>query len=265
MLSRDQLDQPWDKNTIVDPREIERFAALAEEWWKPEGKFKTIHDFNAQRVGFIQDKIATHFGIEANNGFRFEGIDILDVGCGAGLVSEPLAAKGANVVGIDATAKNIEIARNHAAQFARKVDYRHCLSSHVVETGVQFDVVLNLEVIEHVANPGQLMLECCHLLKPGGIMIIGTLNRTVRSFLLAIVAAEYIIRWLPVGTHDWRRFFRPKEIIGMLVKNGLVNCQTTGLVYNLIVKRWRLSTNYSVNYLLVAEKNPPAHKSLDTF
>ena len=256
MFSRDQLDEPWDHATTVDPKEIAQFNALAEEWWKPKGKFRTVHEFNAERRDFILKQVMTHFEITKDCTSFLKELNILDVGCGAGLISEPLAAAGAHVVGIDAAAKNIEIAKQHAAQSGHVVDYRHCLSEHVLQTKEQFDVVLNLEVIEHVADPEQLMADCCHLLKPGGLIIIATLNRTIKSFLFAIVGAEYIMRWLPIGTHSWGRFFCPQEIIDMLTPHDLSNCKTTGLVYSPLFRRWRLSQNTSVNYLLVAEKKP---------
>ena len=255
MLSRDHLDPPWDQSTAVDSKEIARFNALAEEWWKPKGKFRTVHEFNDARRQFILKQLTVHFGITKVGTSFLKELKILDVGCGAGLISEPLAAAGAQVVGIDAASKNIEIAKNHAAQSGQHVDYRHCLSEHLMETGERFDVVLNLEVIEHVVHPDKLMSDCCHLLKPGGIIIIATLNQTIKSFLFAIVGAEYIMRWIPIGTHDWRRFFRPQVIIDMLTPHGLSNFKTMGLVYNPLIRRWRLSHNISVNYLLVAEKN----------
>ena len=254
MLSRDQLDRSLNKATTVDPKEINKFNALAEEWWKPRGKFRTVHEFNDARRQFILKQVTAHYGITKVGTSFLKELNILDVGCGAGLISEPLAAAGAHVVGIDAAFKNIEIAKKHAIQSGHYVDYRHCLSEHVLETEERFDVVLNLEVIEHVADPEQLMSDCCHLLKPGGIIIIATLNQTIKSFLFAIVGAEYIMRWLPIGTHDWWRFFSPQEIIDMLTPHGLSNCKTMGLVYNPLIRRWRLSQNTSVNYLLVAEK-----------
>ena len=254
MFSRDQLDRPLNQATTVDTNEIKKFNELAEEWWKPKGKFRAIHKFNDARRQFILKQLTAHFRITKIGISFLKKLNILDVGCGAGLISEPLAAAGAHVVGIDAASKNIEIAKKHAAQSGLNVDYRHCLSEHVLETGERFDVVLNLEVIEHVADPKQLMSDCCHLLKPGGIIIIATLNQTLKSFLFAIVGAEYIMRWLPIGTHDWRHFFRPQEIIDMLTPHGLSNCKSMGLAYNPLIKRWRLTQNTSVNYLLVAEK-----------
>ena len=212
MLTKDQLDDAVMASDTVDPVEIARFTSLAKEWWNPNGKFRAIHKFNPVRRDYILNAISEHFGLKLSGRRALVGLDILDVGCGAGLLCEPLAEQGAHVVGIDATARNADVARLHALEQALPIDYRHCLAEHVRETGERFDVVLNTEVIEHVANPEKLLADCAALVKPGGIMVVATLNRTLRSFVLAIVGAEYILRWLPRGTHDWRRFRRPKEI-----------------------------------------------------
>lgn len=254
MLIRDELDQPWDHKANVDSNEIERFEALADEWWNPDGKFHTVHKFNEERLRFIIQRILTHFRHAPDSRRSIEGLNILDVGCGAGLVSEPLAAAGASVVGIDATSRNIKIAHNHAVQSGQHVDYRHCLTEHLLKKESRFDVVLNLEVIEHVADPARLMSECCRLLTPGGLMIVATLNRTLLSFLVAIIGAEYVLHWLPVGTHDWRRFLHPQELTDMMTSHNMTNHETIGITYNPLIRRWRISSNSSVNYLLVAEK-----------
>ena len=254
MLKKDHLDQPWNHARTVDPGEIERFTALAAEWWKPDGKFRTIHKFNPVRRDYIVGQIARHLGRDPNGDSPFAGLRILDVGCGAGLLCEPLAALGATVVGIDATARNIEIARWHAAESHLVLDYRHCLAEHVVETGERFDVVLNTEVVEHVAEPRQLMRECSELVAPGGILIVATLNRTLRAFLLAIIGAEYVLRWLPKGTHDWRRFLKPAEIGAMIRQHGLSLKAVVGVSYNPLHDRWRLSGDASVNYIMLAKK-----------
>ncbi|MDJ0948840.1 MAG: bifunctional 2-polyprenyl-6-hydroxyphenol methylase/3-demethylubiquinol 3-O-methyltransferase UbiG [Alphaproteobacteria bacterium] len=254
MLVKDHLDQPWPDAATVDPAEVERFTALAEEWWKPDGKFRAMHKFNPVRRDYIVDRIADHFGRDVSADAPFAGLAILDVGCGAGLLCEPLAAHDAHVIGIDATARNVEIARWHAAESGLTVDYRHCLAAHVLEQGERFDVVLNTEVVEHVSDPEQLMKECSALVKPGGIMIVATLSRTLRAFLLAIVGAEYVLRWLPKGTHDWRRFLRPDEISAMVGRHGLETKDVTGVSFNPIADRWRLSGDTGVNYMLLAAK-----------
>lgn len=254
MLSKDRLGRPWPQSKTVDPKEIARFTALAEEWWNPNGKFRPIHRFNPVRLDYIVDRITRHFGRDGGDEAGFTGLKILDVGCGAGLLCEPLAERGAHIVGIDATARNIEIARWHAAQRGLDVDYRHCLAEHVLKTGERFDVVLNTEVVEHVADPEQLMKECADLVMPGGILVVATLNRTLRSFLLAIIGAEYLLRWLPKGTHDWKRFLRPDEVRGMIERHGLESREVTGVSFNPIADRWRLSGDSSVNYMLLASK-----------
>ena len=254
MLIKDTLDQPWGQNAQVDPAEIARFEAYAEEWWKPDGKFKTVHEFNRARWGHVQAQIDQHFHCPEDGSAPLEGLRVLDVGCGAGLLSEPLATAGANVVGIDATARNIEVARRHASQSGVDVDYRHCLAEHVLADQEMFDVVLNMEVIEHVAEPAALMAVCCQLVRPGGLMMVATLNRTLRSFVVAIVGAEYVLRWLPIGTHQWRRFQRPQEISAMIEPHGLDVTNTVGLSFSPFGAKWVLSQDCGVNYLLCAAK-----------
>ncbi|UCH75143.1 MAG: bifunctional 2-polyprenyl-6-hydroxyphenol methylase/3-demethylubiquinol 3-O-methyltransferase UbiG [Rhodospirillales bacterium] len=254
MLKKDQIDSPWPESGTVDPKQIERFEKLAEEWWKPEGKFRVAHKFNAVRRDYLVSRIARHFGRNPGNEDTLSGVRILDVGCGAGLFCEPLAKRGAEVVGIDPTARNIEIARWHAAQEGLSIEYRHGLAEHVVATGERFDVVVNAEVVEHVADPQQLMKDCGDLVKPGGLLLVATLNRTARAFLLAIVGAEYVLRWLPKGTHEWHRFLRPDEIRGMLRRSGLRTTEIVGVSYSPIADRWRLSRDTGVNFMLLAAK-----------
>ena len=254
MLTKDQLDDAVMASDTVDPVEIARFTSLAKEWWNPNGKFRVIHKFNPVRRDYILNAISEHFGLKLSGRRALVGLDILDVGCGAGLLCEPLAEQGAHVVGIDATARNADVARLHALEQALPIDYRHCLAEHVRETGERFDVVLNTEVIEHVANPEKLLADCAALVKPGGIMVVATLNRTLRSFVLAIVGAEYILRWLPRGTHDWRRFRRPKEISDMLARHGHETRDVRGVSFIPWANRWRLSNDESVNYMLLAAK-----------
>ncbi len=254
MLTKDQLDGNVMASDTVDPAEIARFTSLAEEWWNPNGRFRAIHKFNPVRRDYILNAISIHFVLKLSDRYPLAGLNILDVGCGAGLLCEPLAEQGAHVVGIDATARNVDVARLHASAQALPIDYRHCLAEHVRETGELFDVVINTEVIEHVANPGQLLADCSALVKPGGIMVVATLNRTVRALVLAIVGAEYILRWLPKGTHDWRRFLRPREISDMLDRNGLKTQEVRGVTFNPFSNCWRLSNDDSVNYMLLAAK-----------
>jgi len=255
MLTKDHLEGNPVASDTVDPAEIARFTSLAKEWWDPNGKFRAIHKFNPVRRDYILNSISNHYGRNVSDRRTLVGLDILDVGCGAGLLCEPLAEVGAHVVGIDATARNVDVARLHALEQALPIDYRHCLAENVHESGQRFDVVLNTEVIEHVANPEQLMADCAALVKPGGIMIVATLNRTVRAFVLAIVGAEYILRWLPTGTHDWRRFLRPKEISDMLDCHGLETQDVRGVSFNPFSNRWRLSNDDHVNYMLLAVKD----------
>ena len=254
MLSKDRLDAPMLESSTVDPNEIERFAALADEWWDPNGKLSVVHKFNAVRRGYIVNNIARHFGRDPEVEDGLTGLRILDVGCGAGLLCEPLAEKGASVVGIDATARNIAIARRHAAKRSIAIDYRQCLAGQLMSAGERFDVVLNTEVIEHVADPEKLMNECCNLVMQGGLLFVATLNRTLRAFLLAIVGAEYVLGWLPKGTHDWRRFLRPTEINSMIMQHGLSTADVTGISFNPLASRWRLSRDSSVNYMMLAVK-----------
>jgi len=252
MLRKDQLDAPWASSATVDAEEIARFTELAEEWWNPDGKFRAMHDFNPVRRDYILDCIATHFGRHGAEPDGLAGLDVLDVGCGAGLLCEPVAEHGARVVGIDATARNIEVARWHSARQGLSIDYRHTLAADLRQGGESFDVVLNTEVVEHVTDVGQLLADCSALVRPGGIMIVATLNRTLRAYVLAIVGAEYVLGWLPRGTHDWRRFVRPVEISSMLTRDGLQTANVTGVTYNPLRRRWRLSRDISVNYMLRA-------------
>lgn len=255
MLSRDRISQPWPHAKTLDPEEVARFTALAEEWWNPNGKFRPMHKFNPVRRDYIFDRIVKHFDRDIDGDDSLSGLRILDVGCGAGLLCEPLAERGSEVVGIDAAARNLEIARWHAKKNNLDIDYRHCLAEHILEAGETFDVVLNTEVVEHVADPQQLMKDCSLLVRPGGILIVATINRTLRSFALAIMVAEYVLKWLPKGTHDWRRFLRPGEVCSMIESSGLEINGLTGVSFNPVFDRWRLSNNVSVNYMVLAAKH----------
>ena len=253
MLVKDQVDQAFGDRTI-DAAEITRFENLAEEWSNPRGKFRAMHSFNNTRRDYIVASISRVFGLSTNETPPLTGLEILDVGCGGGLISEPLAMLGAHVVGVDATARNIEIAKRHASDTGVVVDYRHGTASSAVDDTETFDVVLNLEVVEHVLEPKRLIKDCAALVRPGGLMIVATLNRTIRAFALAILGAEYVLRWLPRGTHQWGRFLKPTEISKMLSNNGLAVHDITGVTFNPLTREWKVSENVAVNYLLVAKK-----------
>jgi 2-polyprenyl-6-hydroxyphenyl methylase / 3-demethylubiquinone-9 3-methyltransferase len=238
----------------IDPDEVARFAAMAEEWWDPNGKFRPLHQLNPARLRFIRDRIAGHFGRDALADSPLAGLRLLDIGCGGGLVSEPMARLGATVVGIDASDKNVSVARSHAGQSGLAIDYRNEAAEDLAATGEQFDVVLALEVIEHVADIGSFIGACAELARPGGAVVFSTLNRTPQSFLFGIVGAEYVLGWLPRGTHQWNRFVRPSELAAALRPHGLNITALEGLTYQPLAERWRLSRDLSVNYLAFAVK-----------
>jgi len=238
----------------VDPAEIARFAAMADEWWDPAGKFKPLHKFNPVRLGYIRDRLAQHFGRDPLGAKPLAGLRLLDIGCGGGLVAEPMARLGATVVAIDASAKNIAIASNHAARMGLAIDYRHATAEDLVAAGEQFDAVLSLEVVEHVADVDLFLGNCGDLVRAGGALVVATLNRTPKAFLLAIVGAEYVMRWLPRGTHEWKKFVRPGEISDALRKPGLAVTHVTGVAFNPILNTWRLARDLDVNYMAFAVK-----------
>ncbi len=238
----------------VDPAEIGRFAAMASEWWAPHGKFRPLHKLNPVRLAYIRDQLCGHFGRDARRPRPFAGLRLLDVGCGGGLLAEPLTRLGAAVTGIDASATNIGIARTHAAESDLSIDYRHAAAETLVAAGETFDAVLALEVVEHVADLDAFVGGCAALVRPGGAAILATLNRTPQSFLLAIVGAEYVLRWLPVGTHDWRKFVRPSELGAALRRHGAEIRDLTGVAYNPIGDAWRLARDLAVNYMAFAVK-----------
>jgi 2-polyprenyl-6-hydroxyphenyl methylase / 3-demethylubiquinone-9 3-methyltransferase len=235
----------------VDPDEIARFEAMADSWWDPDGNFRPLHKFNPVRLGFIRDHVAAHFGRDARATRPFEGLALLDIGCGGGLIAEPMARLGAAVTGIDAAPRNIAIAGHHAAESGLTIDYRAMTAEDLADTGKQFDIVLSLEIVEHVANLDAFLGACCALVKPGGTMIVATLNRTAKSFALAVVGAEYVLRWLPRGTHDWRKFVRPSELARGLRQHGAAIDRLTGVAYNPLTDRWRLGNDLAVNYMAV--------------
>ena len=248
----------------VDEAEIARFAAMARDWWDPHGKLAPLHKMNPARLVLIRDAVCRHFARDPAQATPLQGLNVVDLGCGGGLICEPMARLGAKVTGIDAGEETVVVARAHAADMGLSVDYRHTTAEALADAGAQFDVVLNLEVVEHVADVPAFMAAACDLVKPGGLQIVTTLNRTARSFALGIVAAEYLLRWTPPGTHDWRKFLRPSEVARHLRSGGLRVRNVTGMTYSPLTDSWSASSDTGVNYLMVAEKaaetDPPAGK-----
>lgn len=240
--------------STVDPAEIEKFRRMAEEWWDPRGKFRPLHRFNPVRLGFLKERLCRHFARDPKADRPLTGLRLLDIGAGGGLVAEPLTRLGAEVVGIDATARNVEVARIHAAESGLAIDYRHAAAEDLAEAGESFDAVLALEIVEHVASLDAFVAASARMVRPGGLMVVATLNRTMKAFALAIVGAEYVLRWLPRGTHDWKRFVRPSELEAAMRASGLTLTETIGVAFNPILDRWSLGSDLDVNYLAVATK-----------
>jgi 2-polyprenyl-6-hydroxyphenyl methylase/3-demethylubiquinone-9 3-methyltransferase len=240
--------------TTVDPAEVARFAALAERWWDPEGEFRPLHRLNPTRLAYVRDRLVGHFGRDPRALTPLEGLSLLDVGCGGGLLSEPMARLDARVTGIDAAGPNIAVAAAHAGESGLAIDYRHAAVEDLAEAGERFDVVLALEVVEHVADPDLFLAACGQVLKPGGALVLSTLNRTAKAFALAVVGAEYVLRWLPRGTHDWRKFMRPSELAAGLRRAGLDVVDLSGLAYNPLNDKWTLARDLDVNYMAFAVK-----------
>lgn len=236
--------------TTIDPAEVAKFEAMAAEWWDPEGKFKPLHLMNPCRLDYITTQIAAEFGRDLAGQKPFAGLRILDIGCGGGLLSEPMARLGADVVGVDAAARNIPVAALHAAQGGLAIDYRVGTAEDLAAAGERFDVVLNMEVVEHVADPPAYLAACARLLRPGGLMVLSTLNRTARSFAMAIIGAEWVMRWLPKGTHDWARFITPDEVYALIRGAGLDPVDRKGMVFDPLRWSWSLSPrDLSCNYV----------------
>ena len=240
--------------TTIDEDEVARFSALADEWWNPKGKFRPLHKFNPVRLDYITARVAEHFGRDPKGEKPFEGLRLLDIGCGGGLLCEPMARLGAEVVGADASATNIEVARIHAARSGLDIDYRCTTAEALAEAGERFDVVLNMEVVEHVADVGLYMDACTHMVRPGGLMFIATINRTVKARALAIFMAENVLRWLPKGTHQYEKLVRPEELHAALARGGMEVLDETGVFYNVLADEWRKSRDMDVNYMLLAER-----------
>ena len=239
-------------NTI-NKKEIEKFSKIAVEWWDPNGKFKPLHKFNPIRIKYIKDNIIKKFNLNSSNK-PLKTINILDIGCGGGLLSEPMSRLGANVVGIDASKKNIEVAKFHAKKNKLKINYI-CASPEILKIQKKFDVILGMEIVEHVEDINFFIKKSSELLKKNGLMFIATLNKTLKSYMFAIVGAEYILRWLPIGTHDWNKFIKPDELIKVTKINNLKLEKLDGINFDLLTNEWNLSSNNSVNYIAKFKKN----------
>jgi 2-polyprenyl-6-hydroxyphenyl methylase/3-demethylubiquinone-9 3-methyltransferase len=240
--------------TTVDQSEVDRFSAMAAEWWDPTGKFKPLHKFNPVRLTYIRDRVSENFGRDPKAHLPLTGLRILDIGCGGGLLSEPVARMGATVVGADPAEKNIRIAQTHSAETGVDVDYRAVTAEQLAEAGEAFDVVLNMEVVEHVADVDFFMRTCASMVKPGGLMFVATINRTMKARALAIFAAENILRWLPKGTHQYEKLVRPNELEAPLSASGMEIIHRTGVFFNPLQDRWNLSPDMDVNYMLLAKR-----------
>ena len=239
--------------TSVNKKEIEKFSKMATEWWDPEGKFKPLHKFNPIRIQYIKDNIINHFKLK-NNIKPLSGVNILDIGCGGGLLSEPMSRIGANVTGIDASDKNIKIAKLHSKKNNLKINYL-CSSPEKLKSKEKFDVILNMEIVEHVKDINFFLKSCSQLLKKNGLMFVATINKTFKSYVFAIIGAEYILRWLPIGTHEWEKFVNPKDLEKILLKNKLSLNKLDGMKFNIIKDEWNISKDYSVNYITKFIKN----------
>ena len=241
------------RNNTLDKKEIEKFSNIAEEWWNPTGKFKPLHKFNPVRIKYIKDNLIKDFDLK-NKKNPLSGLKILDIGCGGGLLSEPMARLGAKVIGIDPSVKNIKVAKHHLKKSKLNIKY-YSLSPEKFKSNNKFDVILNMEIVEHVENVDIFIKQSAKFLKKSGIMFIATLNQTLKSYLFAIVGAEYILKWLPIGTHDWQKFVKPAELINICKKNSLNLKTVDGMSFNPIIDKWNISVDKSVNYIAKFKKN----------
>ncbi|MET3559704.1 2-polyprenyl-6-hydroxyphenyl methylase/3-demethylubiquinone-9 3-methyltransferase [Bartonella japonica] len=241
--------------TTIDQNEIDHFSRIAAEWWDPQGKFRPLHQFNPARLAYIREKICLEFNRDPVSLIPFENLKILDIGCGGGLLCEPMARLGAIVVGADAAQTNIEVAKIHAAQNGLSIDYRATTAEALANEGEKFDIILNMEVIEHVSDVNLFIETTAKMLKPQGLMFVSTLNRTWKAWGLAIIGAEYILRWLPKGTHDYKKFLKPQELKNLLSKNTLTVIDEVGITYNPLKDSWNRSKDMDVNYLLLAKRS----------
>ncbi|WP_273754815.1 MULTISPECIES: bifunctional 2-polyprenyl-6-hydroxyphenol methylase/3-demethylubiquinol 3-O-methyltransferase UbiG [unclassified Bartonella] len=244
-----------ERQTTVDQSEIDHFSRIAKEWWNPQGKFRPLHQFNPTRLAYIREKICLEFNRDPVSLTPFDNLKILDIGCGGGLLCEPMARLGAIVLGVDAAQTNIEVAKIHAAQNNLSIDYRTTTAEALANEGEKFDIILNMEVVEHVADVNLFIKATAKMLKPQGLMFVATLNRTWKAWGLAIVGAEYILRWLPKGTHDYKKFLKPRELKNFLSKNALSVIDEIGITYNPLNDSWNRSKDMDVNYLLLAKRS----------
>lgn len=242
------------QRTTIDQAEVDRFSAMAAEWWSPTGKFRPLHKFNPVRLAYIRDVAAAHFGRDPKSAKPLEGLRVLDIGCGGGLLSEPVSRMGADVLGADASEKNIGIAKTHAAQSGAIVDYRAVTAEALAEAGETFDIVLNMEVVEHVADVEFFIKTCASMVRPGGLMLIATINRTLKAKALAIFAAEVVLRWLPRGTHQYEKLVTPEELEAPLAASGMDVVEKRGVFFNPLQDRWNLSSDTDVNYMVLARR-----------
>ena len=240
--------------TTVDKKEIEKFSNLAKDWWNPNGKFKPLHHFNPVRIKFIKEKLISHFGLDSKSTRLLDELKILDIGCGGGLLCEPLSRLGAKMTGIDASNNNIEVAKLHSREMNLDIKYLKS-SPENLNLKSEFDVILNMEVVEHVADVNLFIKNCSGLIKKNGIMFVATINKNLKSYMFAILGAEYVLRWLPIGTHDWDKFLPPKDLELIAKKNSFLSDQLIGMKFNLFSKKWHESKDASVNYIYTFLKN----------
>lgn len=239
----------------IDPAEVAKFSAMAADWWNPHGKFKPLHRFNPVRLKFIRTTAEAHFGLEPGLRAPLDGLRLLDIGCGGGLVCEPMTRLGASVTGVDASEANIKTAFTHASEQGLGIDYRTGTAEGLLAAGeAPFDIVLNLEVVEHVADPARFLADTARLVKPGGLMIVATLNKTAKALAAAVIGAEYILRWLPRGTHDWSKFLDPEDVRAPLRAAGMDIAETVGVVFQPVSGQWKIAPDTSVNYMVVARR-----------